>query len=94
MKDFLDVYLGAVPRSSLNRPLTCSFAFHLRFGLLHRIPSQPLDKIPGSIPPELEEEREEQELFVPADIETHIPQPQDWQANRDLSNGVYHTTDL
>jgi len=53
-----------------------------------------LDKIPGSIPPELEEEREEQELFVPADIETHIPQPQDWQANRDLSNGVYHTTDL
>lgn len=70
--------------------LGCVFGF----GLLHRIPLQPLDKIPGSIPPELEEEREEQELFVPADIETHIPQPQDWQANRDLSSGVYHTTDL
>jgi hypothetical protein len=43
-----------------------------RFGLLHRIPAQPADRQPGSIPPELNEpldEYEEHELFVPADVD-------------------------
>lgn len=44
-----------------------------RFGLLHRIPPQPEDRIPGSIPPELQEEDEgeyeQHQLFVPADSE-------------------------
>ena len=41
------------------------------FGLLHRIPSQPVDRLPGTTPIELQqavEEYEEQELFVPADV--------------------------
>lgn len=45
-----------------------------RFGLLHRIPAQPTDREPGTMPPELTEpsdEFEEQELFVPADIDQH-----------------------
>jgi len=73
------------------------FSPYFRFGLLHRIPSQPLDKIPGSVPPELQEESEEQEFFVPADSEAHISQPQEWQANRNAANGAYpntHSTDL
>jgi len=47
--------------------LGCVFGF----GLLHRIPAQPADRPPGSIPPELSEplhEYEEHELFVPADV--------------------------
>jgi len=49
--------------------LGCVFGF----GLLHRIPPQPADREPGSIPPELledeeEEEYQEQTLFVPADF--------------------------
>ncbi|KAG5646533.1 hypothetical protein DXG03_003300 [Asterophora parasitica] len=46
--------------------LGCVFGF----GLLHRIPPQPEDRLPGSTPIELQEtteEYEEQELFVPAD---------------------------
>lgn len=44
--------------------------FPKRFGLLHRIPPQPSDRLPGTTPPELrEEEYEEQELFVPADVQ-------------------------
>jgi hypothetical protein len=42
------------------------------FGLLHRIPPQPEDRVPGTIPAELEEQAEEyedQDLFVPADTE-------------------------
>jgi hypothetical protein len=42
-----------------------------RFGLLHRIPPQPVDRLPGTIPIELQqttEEYEEQDLFVPADV--------------------------
>lgn len=45
-----------------------------RFGLLHRIPPLPADREPGAIPPELaqdeadDEEYEEQQLFVPADL--------------------------
>ncbi|KAF6757526.1 GRASP55/65 PDZ-like domain-containing protein, partial [Ephemerocybe angulata] len=49
--------------------LGCIFGF----GLLHRIPPQPEDRVPGSIPPELQEEEEEfeeQQLFVPADVQT------------------------
>ncbi|KAF5360547.1 hypothetical protein D9756_004789 [Leucocoprinus leucothites] len=65
--------------------LGCVFGF----GLLHRIPPQPSDKIPGSVPPELQEEFEEQELFVPADIETRVPRLQDWQASRNSANGVH-----
>ena len=45
------------------------------FGLLHRIPPQPEDRIPGTIPPELQEQADEyetQDLFVPADAE--LPQ--------------------
>ncbi|KAF7299144.1 Golgi reassembly stacking protein 2 [Mycena indigotica] len=53
--------------------LGCVFGY----GLLHRIPPQPADRIAGaSTPPELHEpddEFEEQELFVPADV--HYPQP-------------------
>jgi len=43
-----------------------------RFGLLHRIPPQPEDRIPGSVPPELQEQEDEygsQDLFVPADVD-------------------------
>lgn len=42
-----------------------------RFGLLHRIPAQPEDRVPGTIPPELQEQGDEygsQDLFVPADV--------------------------
>jgi len=49
--------------------LGCVFGF----GFLHRIPPQPLDRVPGSVPPELQEEFEEQELFVPADLESPVP---------------------
>ncbi|KAG6813583.1 hypothetical protein H0H92_009627 [Tricholoma furcatifolium] len=61
-------------------------AFAFRFGLLHRIPPQPEDRLPGSIPPELQEaeaEYEDQELFVPADVQPEVPysheQLQEWQ---------------
>ena len=43
------------------------------FGLLHRIPPQPEDRVPGTIPVELQEqvdEYESQDLFVPADVES------------------------
>ncbi|KAF8630927.1 hypothetical protein AX17_005284 [Amanita inopinata Kibby_2008] len=47
--------------------LGCVFGF----GLLHRIPPQPEDRVPGSVPAELGEladDYEEHELFVPADV--------------------------
>ncbi|KAK7056982.1 hypothetical protein VNI00_002700 [Paramarasmius palmivorus] len=44
--------------------LGCVFGY----GLLHRIPPQNGDRVPGSTPPELADELEEQELFVPADV--------------------------
>lgn len=52
-----------------------------RFGLLHRIPSQPVDRLPGTTPIELQqatEEYEEQELFIPADVhsEPHFSREQ------------------
>jgi hypothetical protein len=56
------------------------------FGLLHRIPPQPVDKVPGSVPPELQEEFEESELFVPADAESHVT----WQNNRNAANAASH----
>ena len=37
---------------------TCFFYLG-SFGLLHRIPTQPEGRVPGSIPPELQEEEEE-----------------------------------
>jgi hypothetical protein len=64
------VYLGAL----FHVPRTFNFLFaHApsvisSYGLLHRIPPQPADRVPGSTPAELQEaEFEEQELFVPAD---------------------------
>ncbi|KAK2465200.1 hypothetical protein APHAL10511_002554 [Amanita phalloides] len=47
--------------------LGCVFGY----GLLHRIPPQPEDRVPGTIPPELEES-EHHELFIPADIQPDI----------------------
>ncbi|KIK69664.1 hypothetical protein GYMLUDRAFT_34058 [Collybiopsis luxurians FD-317 M1] len=46
--------------------LGCVFGF----GLLHRIPPQNFDHVPGSTPPELAEEDDyhEEQLFVPADV--------------------------
>ncbi|KAG6897551.1 hypothetical protein C0992_000334 [Termitomyces sp. T32_za158] len=62
--------------------LGCVFGF----GLLHRIPPQPEDRLPGSAPVELqevEEEFEEQELFVPADVHSEVhyshEQVQEWR---------------
>jgi len=45
------------------------------FGLLHRIPPIPLDRQPGSLPPELRDsaEFEEQTLYVPADVMSDPP---------------------
>ncbi|KAH6912807.1 GRASP55/65 PDZ-like domain-containing protein [Coprinopsis sp. MPI-PUGE-AT-0042] len=58
--------------------LGCVFGF----GLLHRIPPQPEDRVPGSIPSELlEEESEEyehQSLFVPADAQADV-ESSEWQ---------------
>ncbi|KAF8964177.1 GRASP55/65 PDZ-like domain-containing protein [Flammula alnicola] len=48
--------------------LGCVFGF----GLLHRIPPQPEDHVPGTLPAELQEQGDEygsQDLFVPADVE-------------------------
>ncbi|RXW24489.1 hypothetical protein EST38_g1384 [Candolleomyces aberdarensis] len=63
--------------------LGCIFGF----GLLHRIPPQPEDRIPGSIPPELQEEDEggyeQHQLFVPADSEEQVS----WQHQEDTT---YH----
>jgi hypothetical protein len=56
--------------------LGCVFGF----GLLHRIPAQPSDRQPGSVPPELSEpsdEYEEHELFVPADVDHQEPETPD-----------------
>ena len=44
----------------------------ISFGLLHRIPAQPEDRAPGTLPAELQEQGDEyggQDLFVPADVE-------------------------
>ncbi|KAJ7696028.1 GRASP55/65 PDZ-like domain-containing protein [Mycena rosella] len=67
--------------------LGCVFGY----GLLHRIPPQPVDRIAGSsTPPELQEhpdEYEEQELFVPADIPSesqYVPsQLADWRKQQE-----------
>lgn len=52
--------------------LGCVFGF----GLLHRIPPPPEDRVPGTMPPELTEvveDFEEQQLFVPADVLQPVP---------------------
>ncbi len=43
--------------------------FLFSFGLLHRIPPQPEDRVPGTIPAELQDQDAytDQEIFVPAD---------------------------
>ena len=51
--------------------LRVSWVNQTSFGLLHRIPPLPENREPGAVPPELlgpPEEFEEQQLFVPADI--------------------------
>lgn len=80
----LDVFSG-MSISLLLRPVIFLIATQ-SFGLLHRIPPQPIDKVPGSVPPELQEEFEESELFVPADAESHAT----WQANRTAANASLH----
>ncbi|KAG5654250.1 hypothetical protein H0H81_005493 [Sphagnurus paluster] len=66
--------------------LGCVFGF----GLLHRIPPQPEDRLPGATPIELQEaeqEYQEQELFVPADVhaESHFTpeQLEEWRRRED-----------
>ncbi|KAJ7212256.1 GRASP55/65 PDZ-like domain-containing protein, partial [Mycena pura] len=67
--------------------LGCVFGY----GLLHRIPPQPAEHLAGgTTPPELQDnhdEYEEQELFVPADIQTeaqYLPsQVADWRQQQD-----------
>ncbi|CAA7261387.1 unnamed protein product [Cyclocybe aegerita] len=53
--------------------LGCVFGF----GLLHRIPPQPEDRVPGTMPPELQDQGgdyETQDLFIPADVgQQHTP---------------------
>ncbi|KAF8895439.1 GRASP55/65 PDZ-like domain-containing protein [Infundibulicybe gibba] len=59
--------------------LGCVFGF----GLLHRIPAQPTNRVPGATPPELQEnldEYQEEELFVPADTHPQPLQPYPQQA--------------
>ncbi|KAJ3513572.1 hypothetical protein NLJ89_g2873 [Agrocybe chaxingu] len=60
--------------------LGCVFGF----GLLHRIPPQAEDRIPGTMPPELQDQGEDyetQDLFIPADAGgQHTPtQPAEWR---------------
>ncbi|KAI0662295.1 GRASP55/65 PDZ-like domain-containing protein [Cubamyces menziesii] len=58
--------------------LGCVFGF----GLLHRIPPLPADREPGAIPPELaqdEEDYEEQQLFVPADLPGAAETPEEME---------------
>lgn len=62
-----------VSPGNLGRRNTFSHAarpLHISFGLLHRIPPQPDDRVPGTLPAELQEQDDEygaQDLFVPAD---------------------------
>ncbi|PIL22910.1 hypothetical protein GSI_15606 [Ganoderma sinense ZZ0214-1] len=69
----LGCVFGYVPSvSELARNAASSTLDH-RFGLLHRIPPLPADREPGTIPPELaaedeEDDYEEHQLFVPADL--------------------------
>ncbi|PPR05363.1 hypothetical protein CVT24_007977 [Panaeolus cyanescens] len=65
--------------------LGCVFGF----GLLHRIPPQPEDKVPGSIPPELQDEEDQYdtpELFVPADSGHSYPRHEDVHSNHSHSH--------
>ncbi|KAF8636010.1 hypothetical protein AX15_000171 [Amanita polypyramis BW_CC] len=62
--------------------LGCVFGY----GLLHRIPRQPEDRVPGTIPPELSES-DNHELFIPADVQPDTRQSQeqhlaDWQRDQ------------
>ncbi|KAI1794805.1 GRASP55/65 PDZ-like domain-containing protein [Ganoderma leucocontextum] len=59
--------------------LGCVFGF----GLLHRIPPLPADREPGAIPPELaeddEDDYEEHQLFVPADLPEAAETPEEFE---------------
>ncbi|KJA24033.1 hypothetical protein HYPSUDRAFT_39165 [Hypholoma sublateritium FD-334 SS-4] len=80
--------------------LGCVFGF----GLLHRIPPQPEDHIPGTIPAEVQERGDEystQELFVPADAAADDPsQLAEWrhqeqeQWDRELQARSMHSSRL
>ena len=67
----LGCVFGSVPLIG-NSSFPKNLNYIVSFGLLHRIPPQPEDRVPGTLPAELEEEAEEyedQDLFVPADTE-------------------------
>ncbi|KAF9077530.1 GRASP55/65 PDZ-like domain-containing protein [Rhodocollybia butyracea] len=73
--------------------LGCVFGF----GLLHRIPPQDPDRIPGSTPPLLAEEDEgyhEEQLFVPADthFESQVNRVTEWQDSNETP--VYRGTPM
>lgn len=56
--------------------LLCLTVSICSFGLLHRIPTPPEDREPGTTPPELHEgaeDFEEQQLFVPAEVPQPVP---------------------
>lgn len=71
----MDAYSG---KFLFHVPTPANAFFVPRFGLLHRIPPIPENREPGALPPELaeQEEYEEQQLFVPADLtgETETPE--------------------
>ncbi|KAF7314309.1 Golgi reassembly stacking protein 2 [Mycena kentingensis (nom. inval.)] len=79
--------------------LGCVFGY----GLLHRIPPQPAERIAGALtPPELHEpaddEYEEQALFVPADVQYQVPSELvDWRRQQEEEwheeqQRMYHPT--
>lgn len=73
----LGCVFGCVFRSSIRTHHSC--VIRCRFGLLHRIPPLPADREPGAIPAELmfeAEEYEEQQLFVPADLDSESETPE------------------
>lgn len=68
-----------------------------RFGLLHRIPTPPSDRQPGTIPPELSEpsdEYEEQQLFVPAEIGHQEPDTPEVKRREFLASRFQHERSL
>lgn len=65
------------------------------FGLLHRIPAQSPDHIPGSTPPELlaeEDDYHEEQLFVPADVhsESELIKITEWRQDWNRQTPTSH----
>jgi hypothetical protein len=71
--------------------------FIISFGLLHRIPPQPEDRAPGSLPAELQEQGDEygnQDLFVPADVEADSEhQHAEWRRQQEQEHRHGHRHD-